>query len=851
MKFLGSLLLLALLSFSVAAQAPGGRSPQPSPTPVVPSESERLEQAIAANILSERIGLLEAFISDFPESERLSTVRESLGATRTARAEEFFKIGDFDEGARQLRMAFRDAPPPWSDRYFADLISQLPAMLFFRRYRESGLEIAAEIVEASEERPGRLVLLSGFFLSIEDGDTAKRLIVRAIDSGADSADSYIALGMAERLNFDLEAAERAYAEAADRSPGSTAAIRGLADLRRATGKPAEALELYRKLYEVNSSDNSARTGVVMSLFESGKREEANAELEAAISADPTNIVLIASAAFWHAANNEPETAIELAGRAIAHEPRYIWSHIALARALIAQKRPVEAERVLLAARKYGNFPTVSFEIALARMEAGFFKEAKDELRSTFEINNGNLSTRLGQRIEKSSGSFDELLAPERRASIFVHRGPAAGNAGERLKALFSFSLAVEDENSDEARLESAASNFIGSEDVMRPHRQIYAAARLLEAGRAPELAREIAMAATGGTETGLLAANPSAAVMADALYDGRRLAISRDQYVLVPEVPRQTLSAILRGRVEDLIGWSYLEEGNTEAAEVRLRRAISVLPERSIWWRESKWRLGHVLIARGEEKEALENYISGYDQERLNAEKYAVIESLYLKLNETVEGLEARIGPRPATAAADQEDKREVKSSETVETEPVETKDQTEQVETQKKAEEQTPPTTDLTRDEGPGKPLAEPLKIELPEQDADKKPSEKDEPPDADTDTTSEKPAPTVRPRVVRDLPVQEIEEDECPLTISQEVVSIRNNGGSVGILVTIDGDAAEIRAVSSSPENVEVRSEPDIVGVAGRAFFEVRSRSTATGEFRVTFTTPCGKKQVIVRVR
>ncbi|HMO80740.1 MAG TPA: tetratricopeptide repeat protein [Pyrinomonadaceae bacterium] len=849
MKSLGSLLLLALLSFSVAAQTPGGRSPQPSPTPVVPSESERLEQAIAANVLSERIELLEAFISDFPESERLSTVRESLGATRTARAEEFFKIGDFDEGARQLRLAFRDAPPPWSDRYFADVISQLPAMLFFRRYRESGLEIAAEIVEASEERPGHLVLLSGFFLSIEDGETAKRLIVRAIASGADSADSYIALGMAERLNFDLVAAERAYAEAAERSPGSTAAIRGLADLRRATGKPEEALELYRRLYEANSSDNSARTGVVMSLFESGKRDEAAVELEAAISADPTNIILIASAAFWHAANNEPETAIELAGRAIAHEPRYIWSHIALARALIAQKRPVEAERVLLAARKYGNFPTVAYEIALARMEAGFFKEAKDELKSTFEIRNGNLSARLGQRIERSSGSFDELLAPERQASIFVHRGPAAGNAGERLKALLSFSLAVEDENSDEARLESAASNFIGSEDVIRPHRQIYAAARLLEAGKAPELAREIAMAATGGTETGLLAANPSAAVMADALYDGRRLAISRDQYVLVPEVPRQTLSAILRGRVEDLIGWSYLEEGNTEAAEVRLRRAISVLPERSIWWRESKWRLGHVLIARGEEKEALENYISGYDQERLNAEKYAVIESLYLKLNETVEGLEARIGPRPATAAAGQEDKREVKSSE-----PVETKDETDEtepVEQQKRAEEQTPPTTDLTRDEGPGKPPTEPSKTELPEQDAGKKPSEKDEPADADTDAPSDKPASTVRPRVVRDQPVREIEEDECPITISQEVVSIRNNGGSVGILVTIEGDAAEIRAVSSSPENVEVRSQPDIVGVAGRAFFEVRSRSTATGEFRVTFTTPCGTKQVIVRVR
>ena len=45
-------------------------------------------------------------------------------------------------------------------------------------------------------------------------------------------------------------------------------------------------------------------------------------------------------------------------KAIAADPRFIWSHIALARGFLAQNKPVEAEKTLLSARRYGNFPTL-------------------------------------------------------------------------------------------------------------------------------------------------------------------------------------------------------------------------------------------------------------------------------------------------------------------------------------------------------------------------------------------------------------------------------------------------------------------------------------------------------------
>ena len=68
--------------------------------------------------------------------------------------------------------------------------------------------------------------------------------------------------------------------------------------------------------------------------------------------------------------DEGNRAVELAENAIEREPRYIWSHIAYARGLMSQGKPVAAEQVLMKARAYGNFPTLEYELASARLAAG-------------------------------------------------------------------------------------------------------------------------------------------------------------------------------------------------------------------------------------------------------------------------------------------------------------------------------------------------------------------------------------------------------------------------------------------------------------------------------------------------
>jgi len=92
-----------------------------------------------------------------------------------------------------------------------------------------------------------------------------------------------------------------------------------------------------------------------------------------------------------------------------------------------------------------------------------------------------------------------------------------------------------------------------------------------------------------------------------------------------------------------------------------------------------------------------------------------------------------------------------------------------------------------------------------------------------------------------------------KCNLTPSQQTVSILNNGGNIALLLDFDRDLGidAIKAVSDSPDDVRVDAEPEIAGIRGRALFIIRSISTKTGVFNVSFASPCGSVSVKVIVR
>lgn len=1055
--------------------------PKPKPTPAL-SEKEQFERASAYELASERVPALEKFLVSFPQSENRAAAQDLLASSRVLIAEEKLLSGDADGAVALLKRVVADAPQPIPDELF-ESISRIPTTLFFRGQRPVAIELANAIEEKVEGNTAQLLEIANFYLATENGSEAMRVAAKAAAKDPSSGAVHRTLALAHRINFDLDLSADEYAKSLELEPASVASKRGLAEMKRALGKSDEAVALYRELIAKNENDLPARTGLILALFDAGNRTDAEAEMAASLEKSPGNMVLLAGAAYWYASKGLGDKAVELAQKAIAKEPRYIWSHIALGRGYLAQGKPVEAEQALIKARAFGNFPTLEYEIASARIAAGFFREAAEELQKQFTVtSNGNVKTNLGGRVSREEKSLADLVSFERKASIF---SPLPDNAesAETLKALLAFDEKVQQTTPNEDDVLSAAMAFTKGTDKMRLHRQIYAASVLLQKRIAIPGILELTKAAAAASDSALEVANPRSAVMASELYEARAAAFRKGEFLIVPEVPSQTLSAILRGRIEEIAGWALYQQDNFPAAIIRLRRAKGVLPAKSAWWRSSVWRLGAALDANGDKAEALNMYIESYKTDKPDFAKYTIVEALYKKINGNTTGLEEQLGservaatsspppvetaPTPASsivvpiadgpattypikespikeepttdiakpveekpkvldrkeselpaqqpevnAPAKQDQKVEpivtdppkaaetkvpieaktaptqtsetpappkqetklepepkaapppssdpveekktepemkpaviapvekqetktdpVSKSEPPQTEPTvekkeepKTQSQTEPAvekkeeppQTEPLIEKKTPPDTEPVIEKKEEPPQSEPAVEKKEEPKVEPPPGATAKPQSAASDAKTEfgpsnisaakktgkplasstpgrsptgkvptktgstdaqttvakplfepiiisipppKPASKTildssgseRTRVVDTGDVKSETLPPCNVTVSQENLSLINGGGTVGLLVTVEapGDAKDLRAISSSPKDIEVTLEPEISGVSDRRFFVIKSRSSSLGVYNITFATPCGKKDAVVTVR
>ena len=107
-------------------------------------------------------------------------------------------------------------------------------------------------------------------------------------------------------------------------------------------------------------------------------------------------------------------------------------------------------------------------------------------------------------------------------------------------------------------------------------------------------------------------------------------------------------------------------------------------------------------------------------------------------------------------------------------------------------------------------------------------------------------------RPRVVTETPQPE-PIAPCRILVNQENASVLNDGGVLALIAELvgEGEVKDIKAISSSPADVETVFDSAIGGQTKRALFTVKSVSQKKGIFTVTFEMPCGKKEVSVSVR
>jgi hypothetical protein len=110
-----------------------------------------------------------------------------------------------------------------------------------------------------------------------------------------------------------------------------------------------------------------------------------------------------------------------------------------------------------------------------------------------------------------------------------------------------------------------------------------------------------------------------------------------------------------------------------------------------------------------------------------------------------------------------------------------------------------------------------------------------------------------TRRERVVESKETDAKPLRSCSILVSQESISLIADGGSIGVLVGVDGDVdlKQLTAAVSSPKDVEVTRQPEIAGISSRAFYVIKSLTNVAGEYKVTFTAPCGRKVVNIKVR
>ena len=187
---------------------------------------------------------------------------------------------------------------------------------------------------------------------------------------------------------------------------------------------------------------------------------------------------------------------------------------------------------------------------------------------------------------------------------------------------------------------------------MRTYRQVYVADKFLKKGVGLSTIVDLMDQAMVGVEAALSVPAATVAVQPEELGDLRARALARGDSPDIPEAPRSALSGILRGRIEDLAGVALFKLDKPAEAVPRLRRAVTAATEGTPLWRSALWHLGAALDATGKSDQALLYYIKSYVHGPPDPALRAIIETVYKKVNGTLDGLDDKIGAAAASSSS-------------------------------------------------------------------------------------------------------------------------------------------------------------------------------------------------------
>jgi tetratricopeptide (TPR) repeat protein len=611
-------------------------------------EPRSLDSILAIEEPNVRVNALQQFLRTNSAGEKAQAAREALAASYAQLGEAQLGDNNIEKALDLFQRAIRALPKQVSDRFFEEVVSKIPLAVSTRGYRAEAVSLGKMLETRFANEAERLAALGEYYLTIEAAGEAVTPLENALRLSPEDARLHRALGFAYRMCLRISDAVAAYQLAVRYDSKDRRAFYDLADLYRSQGAYDDALKLYQKQLEIEPKHTASYKGLALAYTALGKDTEAAAalnqvrDLRGSSDEIKQDNLLQTQLAFYYLAQNKLKAARQAADAALAVEPRFSWARIVAAEVELADGKYFEAERHLLAAQQFANFPTLAFTLGKLYLIVEDFDGASEQFAKAFIYTaKDKFTTRLGGVRDVQADELKDLLAPEHQAAIFLAEPPTSEELFKIAESLTRVNAKLQEKESEKApdtkaapagkesgnndKLEQAARTFVEAEGSRRSFRALYMARRLSQAGRVLPLAIKLTNQAL---ELAEVATEAEGSV--------------RDY----PNYDRDGRLRIFRGRAHDARGWALFKLGRNREALLALSEAVKAygpLPE----GKRALWHLATAKEAAGELPVALEMYLAAYEapanKNSVDVNR-TVIELLYRKVHGSLNGLNERLG---------------------------------------------------------------------------------------------------------------------------------------------------------------------------------------------------------------
>jgi tetratricopeptide (TPR) repeat protein len=557
---LGLLLCLCTGAFAQTATQAGPRS---------------LNDILALEEPAARITALQQFLKSNPNGDPATTAREAIAASYAQIGETQLGENNIEKAVSAFQSAIKALPKQVSDRFFEDTVVKIPMAVSARGYRAEAVTLGKALEARFNNEAARLAALGEFYLTIEASGEAIQALENAVRLSPEDARLHRALGAAYRMGLRIDDAIASYQLALRYDAKDRRAYYDLGNLYRSQGAYDDALKLYKKQLEIEPKHSPSYKGLALCYTALGKDDQAAAalnqvrDLRGSSDEISQDILLQTQLAFYLLGQGKLKAARQAAEAALLVEPRFSWARIAAAEIDLAEQKFFEAERHLLAAQQFANFPTLAFTLGKLYLIVEDFDGAAEQFAKAFHYSaNDQFTTRLGGVHDVQADELKELLAPEHQAAIFLAEPPTSDELFKIAEALTRTNAKLDDgksatpatkeagkEKQSKAAqpgnavnpdgLDQAVRTFVEAESSRRSYRMLYMARRLAQAGKALPLATRLAEQALELAEVATEAEG--------SLRD-------------YPNYDRAGRLRTFRGRAHDARGWALFKAGRNQAA---------------------------------------------------------------------------------------------------------------------------------------------------------------------------------------------------------------------------------------------------------------------------------------------